>query len=320
MSTSTSFARNGTLSGPSTKAQRWRRRRRVLLENLQGWLFAAPFVIGLLTFFFGPMIASLYLSLTSYRIVQPPRFIGLGNYIQMIHDPLILHSLTVTTKYALVSVPLSLFAGLGIAVLLNQKVRALSVWRTVYYLPSVVSAVAVALIWDSLLNPHFGLMNYLIQALFGIQGPNWFGDPRFALGAFIMLSVWQVGKSMLINLAALQGVPTALYDAALVDGANVWRRFLHITVPSISPVIFFNLVMGIIDALQSFDVFFLLTQGGPNNATLTFMLYLYNQGFQYLQMGYGSAMAWLLFVYLVLLTLIVFKSSSAWVYYESQKR
>jgi multiple sugar transport system permease protein len=303
----------------SLEAQQKGRRRRILIENLQGWLFAAPWLIGLVTFFLGPMLWSIYLSLTSYNVVAAPQFIGLGNYIELINDPLIGHSLRVTTVYALLSVPLTLVLGLGLAMLLNQHVRGIAIWRTIYYLPAVVSGVAVALLWEWLFNGRFGMVNYLLE-LVGISGPNWLADPNMALWAFVMVSVWTVGGSMLINLAALQGVPTQLYEAAAIDGANAWHRFRHITVPTISPVIFYNLIMGLIAALQSFTLFFIMTQGGPNNATLTFMLYLYKMAFQNLRMGYASAMAWLLFLYLALLTAIVFKSSSKWVYYESTRR
>lgn len=303
----------------SSATRRRSRRRKVFVETLQGWLFASPWLIGLVILFLGPMAWSIILSLTSYNIVEPPRFIGLGNYLEIIGDPLILHSLKVTTIYSLLSVPVNLALGLGLAILLNQKVRGLGIWRTIYYLPAVLSGVAVALLWEWLLNGRFGLVNYVLYALFGINGPSWLDDSRTALLAFVLMSTWTVGGAMLINLAALQGVPTSLYEAAAIDGANAWHRFRQITVPTISPVIFYNLIIGIVAALQSFTLFFIMTAGGPNNATLTYMLYLYNEAFQYTRMGYGSAMAWILFVYLSVLTLIVFKSSGKWVHYESPR-
>lgn len=296
---------------------RMRRQRRIFIRNLEGWLFASPWIIGLIVFFLGPMIYSIYLSLTSYNIVQAPLFIGLDNYRALFRDPLIWTSLRVTTIYAVVSVPLNIFLGLVLAILLNQNVRGIAFWRTTYYLPSVISGVAVALLWEWLFNGRYGLVNYLLELFFGIEGPNWLADTRTAIWAFVVIAVWQVGGSMLINLAALQGVPTALYEAAEIDGAGGWRKFANITIPMISPVIFFNLVMGIIGALKSFDLFFIMTEGGPNNSTLTIMLYLYRMAFESLRMGYGSAIAWLLFVYLIVLTAIVFRSSSRWVYYES---
>ncbi len=309
-------AQEGRYPARSAESLR-KRRRRDMIRNLEGWLFASPWIIGLVTFFLGPMLASIYLSLTSYNIVQSARFIGLRNYTDMLKDPLIWQSLKITTIYAIASVPLSLFLGLLLAILLNQKVRGIAFWRTIYYLPAIISGVAVALLWEWLFNGRYGLVNYMLDRVFGIEGPNWLADPRTAIWSFVIIAIWQVGASMLINLAALQGVPTSLYEAAEIDGANSWRKFLNVTVPLISPVIFFNLIMGIISALKSFDLFFIMTEGGPNNTTLTYMLYLYRLSFESLRMGYGSAMAWLLFVYLIVLTAIVFKSSSKWVYYES---
>ena len=292
----------------------------MVFRSVEGWIFASPWILGLIMFFIVPMVSSIYLSLTSYHIVKGPRFIGLGNYQEMIGDPLIRKSLRVTTQYAVISVPLSLFLGLLLAMILNQDVLGIAFWRTVYYLPSVISGVAVALLWQWLFNGRFGLVNYILELAFGIQGPNWLADRRIVLWSFVIIRIWLVGGSMLINLAALQGVPTALYEAAEIDGANAWHKFAHVTIPMISPVIFFNLVMGIIGALRSFDLFFIMTNGAPNNETLTFMLHLYNTAFGYMRMGYGSAMAWVLFFYLVILTAIVFRSSSTWVHYEATKR
>lgn len=292
--------------------------RRALLRNLEGWLFALPWVIGLLVFFLGPMLASVYFSLTRYNGVNPPVWVGLDNYVEVLtRDPLTWQALLITTVYALLSVPLNLLAGLAVAILLNQQVRGLAAWRTIFYLPSVISGVAVALLWQWMFNARFGVINYLLKGWFGIEGPNWLGDASVVMPAFILMSLWAVGGSMLINLAALQGVPTALYEAAKIDGARTWHLFVHITLPMISPVIFFNLILGIIQALQSFTNFYILTDGGPNNATLTFMLYLYRRAFQFLQLGYGSAMAWLLFLYLAVLTALVFRGSRAWVHYEA---
>jgi len=294
--------------------------RRKLAEHLTGWLFAGPWVLGLMTLFVGPMLWSIYLSLTAYSMSGSPTFVGLGNYVEMLGDPRIFQSLKVTTVFALMSVPLNLVVGLGLAILLNQKIRAIAVWRTIYYLPAVISGVGVALLWQWLLNGRFGLLNYALYTFFGINGPNWLSDQGTALYAFVIISLWTVGGSMLVNLSALQGVPTQLYEAASIDGANGWQRVRYITVPTISPVIFYNLIVGIIAALQSFTFFYILTKGGPNNATLTYMLYLYQTAFESTRMGYGSAMAWLLFVYLGLLTLVIFKFSSRWVHYEAPKQ
>jgi multiple sugar transport system permease protein len=293
--------------------------RRALRANLEGILFALPFIIGLVGLFLGPMIASIYMSFTSYHVVRGANWIGLANYAEMVQDPLVLHSLRVTALWSLGSVPLNLILGLFVAVLLNQKVKGLAVWRTIYYVPSIISGVAIALLWLWMFEPRYGIVNYLLNLLFDIEGPNWLAEPRSALPAIVLMSLWSVGGSMLINLAGLQGVPTDLYEAADVDGAGPWRKFLSITIPMISPVLLFNLIMGIIGAMQSFSHFYIMTRGGPNNATLTFMLYLYRQAFDFGRLGYGSALAWLLFIILTIVTGLVFRWSSAWVHYESSK-
>lgn len=295
------------------------RKRRALIADLEGILFASPFIIGLVVLFLGPMIASIYMSFTSYHVVRGANWVGLANYAEMVQDPLVLHSLRITALWSLASVPLNLILGLVIALLLNQKVKGLAVWRTIYYVPSIISGVAIALLWVWMFEPRYGIVNYLLRLLFDIEGPNWLAEPRTALPAIILMSLWSVGGSMLINLAGLQGVPTDLYEAADVDGAGGWRKFINITIPMISPVILFNLIMGIIGAMQSFSHFYIMTKGGPNNATLTFMLYLYRQAFDFGRLGYGSALAWLLFIILTLVTGLVFRSSSAWVHYESTK-
>ena len=291
--------------------------RKALIADLQGTLFALPWIVGLLGLFLGPMVASFVFSFTFYKPPDAPTWAGLGNYQELIHDPLILHSLKITTLFAIMSVPLNLFLGLGIAMLLNQKVKGLALWRTIYYMPTVISGVAIALLWQWMFEPRYGVVNYLLKIFFHIRGPNWLNDTRTALPSFIFMSLWTVGGSMLINLAGLQGIPTALYDAAEIDGAGAWKKFWNVTVPMMSPVIFFNLIMGLIGALQSFTYFYIMTGGGPNNATLSYMLYLYRQAFDYNRMGYGSALAWVLFIYIAVLTFIVFKWSGRWVYYEA---
>ena len=304
---------------PSVRG-RFRIKRSTLIANLEGFLFTLPWSIGFLVLVLGPMIASLYLSLTAYVVVQPPKWIGLSNYSEALHDSFVPHSLWVTTLWAVGSVPINLLLGLALALLLNQKVKAMAFWRTAYYLPAVVSGVAVALLWQWMFDVRFGVINYLLKVVFGVQGPNWLRDPKWALSSFIIMSLWTVGGSMLINLAGLQGIPTTLYEAAEIDGAGSWRKFWHVTIPMMSPVILFNLVIGIINALQSFTYFYIMTRGGPDNATLTFMLYLYRTAFEYSRMGYGCALAWILFAYLGILTILVFKWSSGWVYYEAAGR
>jgi multiple sugar transport system permease protein len=287
-------------------------------EALVGYLFILPAVIGFLVFTAGPILASLVLSLTEFNIISPPTWIGLQNYHDLVADPLFWQSVTVTVKYALFALPLGLILALALAVLLNQKVRWVAFWRTIYYLPAVVSGAAIAVLWSWILNPEFGIVNLALRAV-GINGPNWLGDVRTALPSLILVGLWGVGGSVVIYLAGLQGIPTDLYDAAKVDGASIWQRFINVTLPMLSPVIFFNLVIGLIAAFQVFTEPFVMTEGGPQNSTLTYMLYLYRNAFSYLRMGYASALAWVFFVVVLLLTLAVFRSSPMWVHYEGQK-
>lgn len=266
------------------------------------------------------MIASIYYSFTDFPVISPPVWAGLSNYRTMLTDDKIIgQALKVTTVYAVVSIPLNLSVGFFLALLLNQPIRGLTVWRTLYYMPSVISGVAVALLWQWIFNTDFGLANWLLS-LAGIQGPRWLLDPGWALPALIIMSMWGVGGGMIINLAGLQGVPTQLYEAAEIDGAGALLRFRTVTVPMVSPVIFFNLVMGIIGALQTFTQAFIMTGGGPQHATHFYMLHLYNNAFVWLKMGYAAALAWVLFFYILILTLLVIRSSSAWVYYEGELR
>jgi len=264
------------------------------------------------------MIVSFVLSFADYDVVGPIVWRGTDNYEALFSkDPLFRQSLRVTFTYAALSLIPGLIVGLAIALLLNLNVPGLSVWRTVYYLPSVISGVAVAILWQYVLNPRFGIINWALS-LVGIKGPGWLADPNWALPSLALMSLWAAGGGMVLYLAALQGVPTALYDAAKVDGAGAYHRLRFITLPMISPVIFFNLVMGTIGTFQYFTNAYVMTQGGPNNATLFYNLYLYNNAFRYFRMGYAAALAWVLFVIILLLTLLIFRSSSAWVYYEGQ--
>jgi multiple sugar transport system permease protein len=300
------------------------RSRDELKRNLEGWLWISPWLIGMLIFILGPMIVSFYWSFTSYEMVRPAKWIGLRNFAEMLRDPLMGKALVNTFYYAGVSIPLGLVLGLLLAIIVNQNVRGVSVWRTIYYLPAITSTVAYAKLWNFLLQRDYGLVNNVL-AMVGIKGPNWF-SPNWIIPAFIMLSIWTVGGSMIINLAGLQSIPTELYDAAKVDGAAGWRLLRHITLPMMSPVIFYNLVMGIIGAMQSFTTFFVLTGdlgsgwGIPTEIGMVYMIYLYRNAFFAFRMGYGSAMAWVLFVIILILTLLVFRSSSAWVHYTGETR
>jgi multiple sugar transport system permease protein len=265
------------------------------------------------------MLASFYFAFTDWDLLSPPRWVGLANIQGMINDKLVWQALKVTTIYAITSVPLHIAFGLLIAMLLNQPVSGVRFYRTAYYLPSVLSGVAVALLWRWLFSNEFGLFNALLSYV-GIDGPSWLGDPSWALPSLVMMSLWGVGAGAIIYLAGLQGIPTDLYEAASVDGARGWDRFWQITLPMMTPVLFFQLITGIIAALQVFTQAFIMTAGGPNNATLFFLLYLYQNAFQYFRMGYGSALAWILFIYILILTLIVYRSSESWVYYEGEER
>ncbi|ACZ43400.1 binding-protein-dependent transport systems inner membrane component [Thermobaculum terrenum ATCC BAA-798] len=287
-------------------------------EALHCYIFMAPSVLGLLLFSLGPMIASLLLSFTQYDVVSPPKWIGLQNYQDLLHDDLFWQALKVTSLYSAVSVPATLALGLLLALLLNQRFRGVYFLRTVYYLPTVISGVAVAMLWRWMFNADYGIINVLLGKV-GVQGPQWLLSERWALPALIITSLWGFGGTMLIYLAGLQGIPTELYEAAEIDGAGTWGKFRHVTLPLISHVTFFNLVLGIIGSLQVFAEAYVLTGGGPNNATLLLSVYLYNNAFQYLKMGYASAIAWVMFVIVLLLTLLVLRSSSRWVFYEVEE-
>jgi multiple sugar transport system permease protein len=300
---------------PQTKPSRlaWRR-------NLEGWLFASPWIVGFVLWTLGPMLASLVVAFTEWDLITPPRWVGTTNLTAMAADPLVAQALKVTTLYAITSVPLHIIFGLTLALLLNTRIRGLRYYRTAFYLPSVLSGVAVALLWRWLFSKEFGLINTLLYQFLGITGPSWLGDERWALPSLVGMSLWGVGSGAIIYLAGLQGIPTDLYEAGEVDGATGWNRLWNITLPMMTPVLFFELLTGVIGALQVFTQALIMTNGGPNNATLFYLLYLYQNAFQYFRMGYGSALAWVLFLYILVLTLLTYRSSMVWVYYEGEER
>lgn len=283
------------------------------------YAFISPWVFGFLAFTLYPILASFYYSLTQYDIVSPPRWVGVGNYRELFTDRLFWQSIKVTVYYTALSVPLGIAASLALAVLLNQKVPALSVFRTLYYLPSVITGVAVALLFQWILNPDFGLVNYLLFKLFHIKGPGWFYDRYWAIPSFVLMSLWGLGGPMVIYLAALQNVPTELYEAAELDGAHAVHRFRYVTLPMISPVILFTFITGIIGSFQAFTQIYVVTtgRGGPNYATLVYVLYLYQQAFRNFRMGFASAQAWILFLIIFGLTLLALRASRKRVYYEA---
>lgn len=301
---------------PSRRRARMSIRQR---EALFGYIFLSPWIIGFVVFLLGPMLASIYLSLTTYKMIQPPNFIGLANYTRMFTDDLVWHSLRVTATYTMFAVPLGLIAAMGVAVLLNQRIVASGFFRTVFYLPSIISGVAIALVFAWIFNYRFGIMNYFL-GLVGIEGPNWLGNPRWALWAFVVMSLWGIGGNVVIYLAGLQGVPIALHEAATIDGATAWTRFWKITLPLMTPVILFTLIMGVIGTFQTFTQAYIMTGGGPANATLFYLLYLYRNAFNWFEMGYASALAWLLFIIILILTTILWRTSARWVYYEGSEK
>jgi multiple sugar transport system permease protein len=289
------------------------------IEEIWGYVFLSPWIVGFAIFTAGAMLFSLGLTFFKTDLLTGYHFTGLGNYSTLVSDPYFGKSLVVTALYTLGSVPLTLLLSLSIATLLNQPVPARGIWRTVYYLPSVISGVAVSILWSWMFQPQFGLINSALE-LIGIQGPGWIFSETWALPSFIIMSMWGVGGSMLIYLAGLQGIPSHLYEAAEIDGAGSWQRYLHITLPMLSPTIFFNLVMNIIGSFQVFTASFIMTKGGPGTATLTMVLYLYRASFEQFKFGYASAIAWALFLIVLLFTLLTLRSSAAWVYYEGQLR
>jgi multiple sugar transport system permease protein len=287
-------------------------------EARTAYLLVGPWILGFVVFTLGPMVASLIFSFTNYSIVSTSKLVGLANFIEIFFgDYRFWLSLRVTLTYAIFAIPMGLIFGLLLALLLNAKVPGISIWRTLYYTPSVVSGVAVAILWLYLFNPQYGLINWLL-GMVGINGPGWLVSPDWALWALIIMSLWGVGGGMIIYLAGLQGIPTQLYEAAEVDGANKIRQFFSITLPLITPVLFYNLVIGIISTFQIFTSVYVMTDGGPVERTLFYNLYLYNNAFRYQRMGYASALAWILFVIVLVLTLLVFRSSAMWVYYEGE--
>jgi len=286
------------------------------------WLFLGPWGIGIVGITIGPMIASLLLSFTDYNLLGRMNWIGLDNYVRMLtEDPRFIDAAGVTFRYVLISVPLQLAFALAVAVLLNTGLRGLPFYRSVYYLPSLLgSSVAVALLWRQIFGSS-GLINQALGAI-GLSGmPNWIATPEYALGTLIVLNVWTFGSPMIIFLAGLRQVPEELYEAASVDGAGAWRRFLSITIPMLSPVIFFNLILQMINAFQTFTQAYIVSggSGGPVDSTLFYTLYLYQKAFTDFDMGYASAMAWVLLIIIGIFTWVAFGTSRKWVHYAGDK-
>jgi multiple sugar transport system permease protein len=265
------------------------------------------------------MVFSLFISLTKWDLINPPKFVGLSNYATIFSDDFrFRQSLKVTVMYAALSLPLGMLGSLSVAMLLNMKVKGMRIFRSIFYIPAILPGIAVTMLWMWILKPQGGVLNYFLSIVH-ISSKPWLSDPGWALPSFVIMSLWGIGGGMIIYLAGLQSVPTQLYEAAEIDGAGAWTKFRMITLPMISPTIFFNLVMGIIGSFQVFTSSYVLTPGGgPGYSTLFYVLYLYQKAFKYLQMGYASALAWILFVIVLVLTLIVFRTSAKWVYYEAE--
>lgn len=303
----------------STPAHRpWYGSRLKRREAIEGYLWISPWILGFLIFSLGPIIASAYLSFTEYKIAGSPVWIGLENYRQAFFvDKQFWPSLWRTVYYSVAVVTLGVSLSLLAAMLLNQEIKGRAVYRALYYLPSLTPVVALAILWRWLLQPQVGLVNYLLYQV-GIPGPGWLNDTKWAIPALIMIALWASvgGGRMIIFLAGLQGVPKELHESAQIDGANSLQRFFSITLPMISPVILFNLILGVIGSFSVFSVSYIATQGGPNYATWFYMLHLYYNAFSYFQMGYASALAWIFFVIIFILSFIQIRLSNRWVYYE----
>jgi multiple sugar transport system permease protein len=302
---------------PKTERDKELQKKEAGRDNKAGYLFLLPWLIGLVVIVLGPMIASLYLSFTSYNLIQAPEWIGFENYARMLEDPRLHNSLRVTFIYVFVSTPLQLALALGIAMLLNEGMKGLAIYRSIFYLPSMLgSSVAIAVLWRQMFGTE-GLVNQVLRLL-GIDATTgWISDPQYALSTIILLHVWTFGSPMVIFLAGLRQIPGMYYEAAAVDGATWWTQFTKITLPLLSPIIFFNLVLQIIGAFQAFTQAFVVSggTGGPSDSTMFYTLYLYQRGFGQFQMGYAAAMAWLLVVIIAVFTAINFFASKYWVFY-----
>jgi multiple sugar transport system permease protein len=289
-------------------------------QTIEAYIGLTPYLAGFLIFTLGPILYSLYLSFTDYDVLSPPKWIGAANYVKMFTvDNLIPHSLWITFKYTIVAVPAGVVVGYALGLLLNEKAVGLSFWRTAFYMPSVVPALATAYLFMWLLQADYGLINTALRAV-GLPAPKWWGDPDTVIWCFILMALWGAGGGVILYLSSLQGVPTDLYDAAKVDGANAWQRFRHVTLPMTSPVIFFTFLTGMIASFQVFTQVFVSSNGGPANGSLFYMLYLYRIAWTELKMGYAAAMAWVLFLILLVLTVLVLRLSGRLVYYAGEER
>lgn len=316
------MSQQSTMQGAQLLRARLPRRKAIsrpsLRNSLTAYLFLLPWFAGMLVLTLGPMLRSLYLSFTEYSMLQPPTWIGAQNYVTMFTlDPRYLQALRVTFTYVFLSVPLKLIFALFVALLLDRGLRGLGFYRTIYYIPTLLgSSVAIAMMWRKMFGAG-GALNTALESLFGWQPPDWVANPRYALYSIVLLSVWQFGSTMIIFLAGLKQIPAEYHEAARIDGASDFRRLLHITIPLLTPVILFNLIIQLNAAFQAFTPAFIISggKGGPIDATLFYTLYLYLKGFSYFEMGYASAMAWVLLVIIVVVAALIFGTSRRWVTY-----
>lgn len=295
------------------------RRSLLLQERIDGYVMIMPWLLGFIIFTVGPMVASAGLAFTNYDILTPPKITGLANVNRMLQDELFYKSLRNTAFYTFIGVPLHVFVALVAALLLNTRAPGIRFYRTGFYMPSMTPQVANALLWLWIYNPDFGLANIALHA-FGLPGQRWLWDKDLAIPSLILMSLWALGSQMITFLAGLQNIPQHLYEAASIDGAAALQRFRYVTLPLLSPIVFFNLIIAVIGSFQVFTTAYIATQGGPENATLFYVLYLYRNGFEYFRMGYASTLAWVLFALVLAMTLIQFRLSKRWVYYEGDLR
>lgn len=309
------------IAGARMQLPRWTRNLRAK-EAIAGYIFLSPWLLGIILFIVGPMMTSGFLSFTRYDIVNPPEFVGLKNFIEIFtKDRLFWPSMMLTFRYALIVVPLSLIGALAAAMLLNQALLGTTWFRTFFFLPHLTPIVAAAVLWGWIFNADVGPINHWIRTITGSDNaPGWFRDPDWAMTGLIIMAMWGAigGNTMLIFLAGLQGVPQELYDAAVVDGAGLWAKFRNVTLPMLTPTIFFNMVLGIIGALRVFAAAYVATQGGPAYSTWFYALHIYTRAFQYFEMGYASALAWIFFFVLFVFTYVQFRQSRRWVYYAGE--
>lgn len=287
-------------------------------DNTVGYIFSLPFIIGFLVFTLIPIAVSMYYSVTDYKLGQTPAFIGIKNYLDLLKDERFLNSVKVTVIYVVTSVPTKLIFALFVAYLLTQGRKGVTLYRSLYYVPSLIGgSIAVALVWKTIFSRK-GLANAILASI-GLQKVSWLGDPKLSMGILVLMSAWQFGSSMIIFAAGLKEIPISYYEAAQIDGANKWQRFISITLPCLSPIILYNLVMQTITAFMAFTQAFVITQGGPNDSTNFYALYVYNHAFKWSNMGYASAMSWLMLVLISVITFILFKSSKFWVFSEADQ-